>query len=87
LDAGDCGFLQIEAVSRRRRSAQNHSRNCGCKGYGRNLLMEWTQHGGSESLTASTLPMQKWQKVLFWTEILPESTNQHLMAALCRDSH
>jgi hypothetical protein len=57
--------MQIEAVSRRRRSAQNRRRNCGGKGYGRNLLMEWTQHGGSESFIASTLPMQKWHKVLF----------------------
>jgi hypothetical protein len=27
--------------------------------------MEWTQHGGSQSFTASTLAMQKWHKVLF----------------------
>jgi hypothetical protein len=79
--------LQIEVVSRRRRSAQNRRRNCGSKGYGRNLLMEWTQHGGSKSFTTSTLAMQKWQKVLFWTKISPQSTNQHLMASLCRDSH
>jgi hypothetical protein len=49
--------------------------------------MEWTQHGGSQSFTASTLAMQKWQKVLLWTKILPKSTNQHLMAALCCDSY
>jgi hypothetical protein len=71
LDAGDCGFLQIEAVSRRRRSAQNRRCHCGGKGYGRNLVMEWTQHGGSESFTASTLAMQKWQKELFWTKFCP----------------
>jgi hypothetical protein len=79
--------MQIEAFSRRCWLAQNRRRYCGGRGYEGDLLMERTQHGESESFTATTLAMQKWQKVLFLTKVLPKSTNQHLVAGLCCHSY
>jgi hypothetical protein len=85
MDAGDCDFLQIKAFSSHRRLGQKCRRHCADNGDGSDLLMDWTQHGGIESFTASALAMQKWQKVLFYNnfaQIHKSTTNGSILSRL-----